>query len=114
MLQTRRVFDLTNAILNCLFLAYLLLCCVYGVSFWVELKPNFINLVVSILNVGAWCVTGLSVILFVMALWISIKEKSFQLGKLIWSIVRMVICIGLSILVDVCSILVSGDISVSL
>ncbi len=114
MLQKRRVFDLTNTILNYLFVAFLLLCCVYACSFWIELKGQFIDTVVEILNVSAWCVTGLSVILTVLALWISISEKSFQLGKLIWCIVRMAICIGLSIFVNVCSILVSGDVSVNL
>ncbi len=114
MLQTRRVYDLTNSILNYLFLGFLLLCCVYAVSFWMELKNQFIDTVVRILNVSAWCVTGLSVILTLLALWISITDKSFQLGKLIWCIVRMVLCIGLSVFVNVCVVLVSGELSIKL
>ncbi len=114
MMQKRRVFDLTNVILNCLFLAFVLFCCVYFISFWVDLKTDFIHFSVEIVNIAAWCVTGLSVILTVLALWISFAESSFQIKKLIWCIVRMIICIGLSIFVDVCSILVSGDISVNL
>lgn len=114
MLQNRRVFELTNIILNCIFVAFVVFCCVYFVSFWFELKSDFIDVLVDVLNIAAWCVTGLSVVLAVLAVWISISEKSFQLGKLIWCIARMVICILLSVFIDVCSIVVSGELSVSL
>ncbi|MGX8681666.1 MAG: hypothetical protein ACSW74_03290, partial [Spirochaetales bacterium] len=83
-------------------------------SFWLELKSAFLQTMVSIVNVLAWCVTILSVIMAVLALWISISDKSFQLGKLIWCICRMAICIIVVIFIDVCSILVAGEISVNL
>ncbi len=114
MLQTRRVFDLTNTIVNYLFLFFILLCCVYFISFWFELKSAFLQTMVSIVNVLAWCVTILSVMMALLALWISISDRSFQVGKLIWCICRMAICIVLVIFIDVCSILVSGELSVNL
>ena len=114
MLQTRRVFDLTNTIVNYLFMIFILLCCVYFISFWLELKSAFLYTMVNILNVLAWCVTIISVMMTALALWISISDHSFQAGKLIWSICRMAICILLVIFIDVCSILVSGEISVNL
>ena len=61
MLQRQRVFSLTNTIINCLFMALLLLCGVYFISFWIEMKPSFLETMVSIVNIAAWCVTGLSV-----------------------------------------------------
>ena len=114
MLQTRRVFDLTNTIVNFLFMFFALLCCVYFISFWLELKSAFLQTMVNIVNVLAWCVTILSVMMALLALWISISDRSFQVGKLIWCICRMAICIIVVIFIDVCSILVSGEISVNL
>lgn len=114
MLQTRRVFDLTNTIVNYLFMIFILLCCVYFISFWLELKSAFLQTMVNVVNVLAWCVTVLSVIMAVLALWISVSDKRFQVGKLIWCVCRMAICIILVIFIDVCSILVSGALSVNL
>ena len=114
MLQRQRVFSLTNTIINCLFMALILLCGVYFISFWIEMKPSFLETMVSIVNIAAWCVTGLSVAMVAIALWISFSDSEFQVGKLVWCIIRMAICILLTIFVDVCSILVAGEISVSL
>ena len=95
-------------------MALLLLCGVYFISFWIEMKPSFLETMVSIVNIAAWCVTGLSVAMVAIALWISFSDSEFQVGKLVWCIVRMAICILLTIFVDVCSILVAGEISVNL
>ena len=114
MLQTRRVFDLTNTIVNCLFSVFILLCGVYFISFWLELKMAFLQSMVNFVNVLAWCVTILSVIMGILALWISFTDKGLQLGKLLWCIGRMIICIILVLFIDVCSILVSGKINVNL
>ena len=95
-------------------MALILLCGIYFISFWIEMKPSFLETMVSIVNIAAWCVTGLSVAMVAIALWISFSYSEFQVGKLVWCIIRMAICILLTIFVDVCSILVAGEISVSL
>ena len=114
MLQRQRVFSLTNTILNCLFMALVLMCCVYFISFWIEMKSSFLDTMVSVVNICAWCVTGLSVAMAVMAVWIYVSDRNRQIGKLVWCIIRMAVCIVLAVFVDVCSILVAGEISVSL
>ena len=114
MLQTRRVFDLTNTIVNYLFMIFIFLCGVYFISFWLELKSAFLYTMVNILNVLAWVVTIISVLMAVLALWISFSDRSFQVGKLVWCVCRMAICILLAVFIDICSILVSGEIGVNL
>ena len=114
MIQSRRVFSLTNSIVNYLFLVFLLLCGVYFISFWMELRQSFLDTVLNIVNVSAWIVTGLSLILAGISVWISVSDKEFQTGKLVWSIARMAICIILAVFVDVCAILVAGNVSVNL
>lgn len=113
MLGRRRVFDLTNTMMNYLFLVFLLLAAIYFVSFWFELKNGFIDMVVTWTNVVAWTVTAISVLIVVIALVITVLDHELKLGTLIWSLVRMAICIALSVVIDVCSVLVSEGVKVS-
>ena len=114
MLQRRRVFDLTNTIMNYLFLVFLLLCAIYLASFWLELKPDFLTYLVSCLNVAAWTISVLSVLMLGLALYIAAVDKDMKALVLIWCILRMALCIALSIMIDACSILVSEGVSVNL
>lgn len=114
MLQKRRVFDLTNTIMNYLFLVFLLLCGIYMVSFWVELTPEFLRTLVTCINVAAWTISGLSVIMVLLALVIAILDRDLKGWTLLWCIVRMAVCIALSIIIDAGSILVSEGVSVTL
>lgn len=114
MLQNRRVFDQVNSILNYVFLVFALLCGLYFMSFWTELKPEFIQAMVNVVNVVAWCVTGVSVIMVALALWIAIVDRDVQVLTVLWCVVRMGLCIALTVFIDVCSILVDGLLSVSL
>lgn len=114
MLQRRRVFDLTNTIMNYLFLVFLLLCGIYLVSFWFELKSGFLVYLVNVINVSAWTISTLALLMTGLAVFIAIKDKDLKILVLIWCLVRMMICIALSIVIDVCSILVSEGFSGSL
>lgn len=114
MLQRRRVFDLTNTIMNYLFLVFLLLCGIYLVSFWFELKSGFLIYLVNVINVAAWTISTLALLMTALGVFIAIKDKALKALVLIWCIVRMIICIALSIVIDACSILVSEGVSVSL
>ena len=114
MLQRRRVFDLTNTIMNYLFLVFLLLCGIYLASFWFELKSDFLIYLVNVINVGAWTISILAVLMAGLAVYISIADRDLKLLVLLWCILRMVVCIALSIVIDACSILVSEGVSVSL
>lgn len=114
MLHNRRVFDLTNTILNYLFLVFLLLCGIYFMSFWMELKPEFLSAMVSVVNVAAWVITGVCIIMVILALWIAFVDRDIQIGTVLWCIARMALSILLTVFVDLCSILVSGEISAAL
>ena len=114
MLQKRRVFDLTNTIMNYVFMVFLLFAGIYLASFWFELKSDFISSIVVCANVVAWTVTALSVMLVLIALFIAVADYEFKWGTIIWSICRMVVCIIVSIIIDVSSILVSEGVTVSL
>ena len=114
MLQRRRVFDLTNTIMNYLFLVFLLLCGIYLVSFWFELKSGFLIFLVNVINVAAWTISTLALLMTGLAVFIAVKDRDLKALALIWCLVRMVICIALSIIIDACSILVSEGVSVSL
>ncbi len=114
MLQKRRVFDLTNTIMNYLFMVFLLLCGIYFASYWFELKMDFLDELVTAANIFAWTISGLSVIMVVLALALAIADKDLKLFTLIWCIVRMLLCIVLSVLIDVSLILTEGGVSLSL
>ena len=114
MLQKRRVFDLTNTIMNYLFLVFLLLCGIYLASFWFELRSDFLTSLVNCINVAAWTISALSVILVILALVIAVMDKDLKFWTLMWCILRMAVCIALSIIIDASSILVSEGVSVSL
>ena len=113
-LERRRVFDLTNTITNYLFLSFLLLSGIYFVSFWFRLRNDFITAVVSCVNIAAWTVTAISVTIVIVALVIALKDHEIKLWTMIWCFLRMVICLTLSVAVDVCSVLVSEGVSVTL
>ena len=110
MLQKQRVFGITNMVMNYLFLVFILLAGLYFVSYWFELTQVFTKTLVSAVNVFAWTMSILSVILVVLALVIAITDRSFRGLTLLWTIIRMVICIAVSILIDVSDIVVSGNI----
>ena len=114
MLQKRRVFDLTNSIVNYLFLVLLLLCGIYAVSFWIELTEEFTAFLVLCINVMTWTVSGLSVILVLLALVIAVLDRDLRFAALLWSIIRMIICVAFSIIIDAASILVSEGVSLRL
>ena len=114
MLQRRRVFDLTNTIMNYLFLVFLLLCAFYLASFWFELKADFLEYLVSCINVAAWTISALALLMVGLAVYIAAADKDMKALVLLWCIVRMAVCIALSIIIDACSILVSEGVSVSL
>ena len=114
MLQRRRVFDLTNTIMNYLFLVFLLLCGIYLTSFWFELKSDFLTYLVSVINVAAWTISALALLMVCLAVYIAIADKDLKALVLLWCILRMAVCIALSIIIDACSILVSEGVSVSL
>ena len=114
MLQKRRVFDLTNTIMNYLFMVFLLLCGIYFASYWFELKLDFLDYLVNAANIAAWTMSVLSIVLVVLALILAIADKDLKLFTLIWCIVRMIICIVLSIIVDTSLIITSGGVSLSL
>ena len=65
MLQRRRVFDLTNTIMNYVFMVFLLFAGIYLASFWFELKSEFLSGIVVCANVVAWTVTALSLMLVI-------------------------------------------------
>ena len=114
MLQRRRVFDLTNTIMNYLFLVFLLLCGIYLVSFWYELKSDFLVYLVNVINVAAWTISSLALLMTGLAVFIAIADKDLKLLVLLWCILRLILCIAFSIIIDACSILVSEGVSVSL
>ena len=114
MLQRRRVFDLTNTIMNYLFLVFLLLCGIYLTSFWFELKSDFLTYLVSVINVAAWTISALALLMVCLAVYIAIADKDLKALVLLWCILRMAVCIALSIIIDACSILISEGVSVSL
>lgn len=114
MLQRRRVFDLTNAIMNYLFLVFLLLSAIYLASFWFELKPDFLVYLVNVINVAAWTISTLALLMVGLAVFIAVADKDLKILVLLWCILRMVVCIALSIIIDACSILVSEGVSLSL
>ena len=114
MLQRRRVFDLTNTIMNYLCLVFLLLCGIYLTSFWFELKSDFLTYLVSVINVAAWTISALALLMVCLAVYIAIADKDLKALVLLWCILRMAVCIALSIIIDACSILVSEGVSVSL
>ena len=113
MLQKQRVFGITNMVMNYLFLVFILLAGLYFVSYWFELTDVFTSTLVTAVNVFAWTMSILSVILVVLALVIAITDRSFRGLTLLWTIIRMVICIAVSILIDVSDIVVSGNIVLS-
>ena len=100
--------------MNYLFMVFLLLAGLYFVSFWFRLKIGFIDMVVTWVNVAAWTVTAISVLIVVIALVITILDHELKLGTLVWSLVRMAVCIAVSVVVDLCSVLVSEGVAVSL
>ena len=114
MLQRRRVFDLTNTIMNYLFLVFLLLCAIYLASFWFELKSGFLEFLVGWINLAAWTISLLALLLTGLAVWIAVADRNLKLLVLLWCILRMAICIALAVAIDACSILVSEGVSVSL
>ncbi len=114
MLQKRRVFDLTNTIMNYLFMVFLLLCGIYFASYWFELKSTFLTYLVNVANIAAWTMSGMSVILVVLALLLAIADKDVKIFSMLWCILRMVICIVLSIIIDTSLIITSGGIKLSL
>lgn len=114
MLQRRRVFDLTNTIMNYLFLVFLLLCGIYLASFWFELKSEFLTYLVGVINVAAWTISSLALLMVCLAVYIAVADKDLKALVLLWCILRMAVCIALSIVIDACSILVSEGVSVSL
>ena len=114
MLQRRRVFDLTNTIMNYLFLVFLLLCGIYLASFWFELKSEFLAYLVGVINVAAWTISSLALLMVGLAVYIAVADKDLKALVLLWCILRMAVCIALSIVIDACSILVSEGVSVSL
>ena len=114
MLQKRRVFDLTNSIMNYLFCVFLLLCGIYFASYWFELKLSFLDYLVNTINIAAWLLSGVSVVLLVLALLLAIADKDLKLFSILWCLLRMVICVVLSVLVDLSLILTSGGVSVNL
>ena len=114
MLQRRRVFDLTNTIMNYLFLVFLLLCGIYLASFWFELKSEFLAYLVGVINVAAWTISSLALLMVCLAVYIAVADKDLKALVLLWCILRMAVCIALSIVIDACSILVSEGVSVSL
>ncbi len=95
-------------------LVFLLICALYFCSFWIELKSSFLQIIVQVSNVMAWTMTIMSVLLAVLALFIITSDPQFRAIRLVWVIVRMLICIIVSIVVDVTSMLISSGISVSL
>lgn len=114
MLQKRRVFDLTNSIMNYLFWVFLLLCGIYFASYWFELKLSFLDYLVNTINIAAWLLSGVSVVLLVLALLLAIADKDLKLFSILWCLLRMVICVVLSALVDMSLIMTSGGVSVNL
>ncbi|HAN42948.1 MAG TPA: hypothetical protein DCP98_05915 [Sphaerochaeta sp.] len=114
MLQKRRVFDLTNSIMNYLFWVFLLLCGIYFASYWFELKLSFLDYLVNTINIAAWLLSGVSVVLLVLALLLAIADKDLKLFSILWCLLRMVICVVLSVLVDLSLIMTSGGVSVNL
>ena len=114
MLQSRRVFDLTNTIMNYLFMTFLLLAGFYLVSFWLDLKPEFLTYLVGVINVAAWTISGISVFLVILALVIALFGKDLRFLTLLWCLLRMAICIALSIAIDAVSVLVSEGVSITL
>ena len=113
MLQKQRVFGITNMVMNYLFLVFILLAGLYFVSYWFELTDVFTSTLVTAVYIFAWTMSILSVILVVLALVIAITDRSFRGLTLLWTIIRMVICIAVSILIDVSDIVVSGNIVLS-
>jgi len=95
-------------------MVFLLLAAIYFASFWFRLKGGFIDMVVNWVNIVAWTVTAISVIIVVIALVITVLDHELKLGTLVWSLVRMAVCIALSVVVDVCTVLVSEGVKVSL
>ena len=114
MLQKRRVFDITNLIMNYVFLVFVLLCCIYFASFWFELRMEFLTFMVGFVNFFAWVLAGVSVLLFILALVLALSEKDFRIGALVWCLLRMIICAGLAVAIDVFDILEKGGISLTL
>ena len=114
MLQRRRVFDLTNTIMNYLFLVFLLLCGIYLASFWFELKSDFLAYLVGVINVAAWTISSLALLMVGLAVYIAVADKDLKALVLLWCILRMAVCIVMSVIIDACSILVSEGVSVNL
>lgn len=95
-------------------LVFLLVCALYFCSFWIDLKSAFLQIIVQVSNIMAWTMTIMSVLLSVLALFIITSDPQFRAARLVWVILRMLICIVVSIVVDVTSMLISSGISVSL
>ncbi len=114
MLQKRRVFDLTNTITNYLFMVFLLLCGMFFASYWFELRLAFVDYLAGILNSAAWILSGISIVLLVLALVLCISNRDMKIMAIVWCLLRMVICVALSALVDVSLILTSGGVNLSL
>ncbi len=114
MLQNRRVFDIINRILNYLFMVFLLLGCMYFVSFWIELRADYLTFMVNFTNLFAWIISGASILMFILALVLVFVNRDFPIGTVLWCLLRMVLCIGITVVIDVVDILEKGGVSLSL
>ena len=114
MLQKQRVFGITNSVMNYLFLVFILLAGMFFVSYWFELESGFLDYLVKVVNVFGWIMSVLSVIMVVLALVIAFTDKTFKGLTLLWTIVRMVVCVVVSVIIDVSDIVVSGNLVISL
>ena len=114
MLLKRRVFDLTNTILNYMFLVQVLLFILYCISFWIKLRQDYIAVLVTCINVAAWTVTVLSLVIVILGFFIYFRDKAISVRTMVWSLFRMLLSVAMTILVDVFSVVVAGEISVAL
>ena len=114
MLQKQRVFGITNSVMNYLFLVFILLAGMFFVSYWFELESGFLDYLVKVVNVFGWIMSVLSVTMVVLALVIAFTDKTFKGLTLLWTIVRMVVCVAVSVIIDVSDIVVSGNLVISL
>ncbi|MFC2822461.1 MAG: hypothetical protein ACFN3H_06815 [Spirochaetales bacterium] len=114
MLQKRRIFDFTNTVMNFLFMVFVLLSGIYFFSFWYELQTGFLFFLVTAINVLCWTVSGVTVLLLILALLLAVYDGDCRIGALIWCVVRMAACIAVSIIIGTVSIVTSGGIKVSL
>ncbi len=95
MLQSRRVFDISNIITNYAFLVCLFLFALYVASFWFNLEPSFITFIVNTCAVLCWTVFALSVVIFFFTLFFWIADEHLHFSLIIWTLLRAAICIFL-------------------